>query len=513
MTEQPRNDTPLKKMHPLESLKGHERDRQLELQLFGDPQLSLAQQLEAYEHKGGWVNRLVLGDSLVVMNSLLNYEGLGGQVQMIYIDPPYGVKFGSNFQPFIRNREVKDGDDGSLTREPEMVQAYRDTWQLGVHSYLTYLRDRLLLSRELLAPTGSVFVQIGDENVHLVRSLLDEVFGSENAVVTIVFRTTGSLATNYLGRNSDYVIWYAKDLPRLKARKLYRSTSIADDVGGRYVRVEMSDGSRRKMTRAERLDPTLLPQGARIYRHDNLVSQGATSSGTVPFEFEDHVYSPGVNSHWKTTVPGLERLRGAGRLAAPTSNSLTYVRFLDDFPVAEYSNVWTDTQTGAFTDEKRYVVQTNVKVIQRCMLMTTDPGDLVLDPTCGSGTTAYVAEQWGRRWITIDTSRVPLALARQRLLTATFDYYALRDPGRGPSAGFVYKRRQDAKGQEVGGIVPHITLKSIANSEPPEEEVLVDRPEITSKVTRVTGAFCVEATIPTPSEDDGGPDGRRRLVR
>ena len=484
----------------LETLKGHERDRQMELQLFADPQLPLHQQLEAYEHRGGWTNRLILGDSLVVMNSLLEYEGLGGQVQMIYIDPPYGVKFGSNFQPFVRRRDVKHGDDADLTREPEMVKAYRDTWELGLHSYLTYLRDRLLVARELLTSSGSVFVQISDENVHHVRELMDEVFGAENFCSLITFRKTAgaSSPTSYVdvvGTVSDYVLWYARDRDRVKYHQLYRRKELAE--AAMYQTIELPSGERRRRAREEPV-----PEGARLLRFDNLTSTGWSETLSQPFRFDGRDFALSGNLHWKTTRDGLERLAQAGRLA-PIGSSLAYVRYFDDFPVSPMQNLWTDTATGGFGDEKLYVVQTVAKVIQRCLLMTTDPGDLVLDPTCGSGTTAYVAEQWGRRWITIDTSRVPLALTRQRLLTATFPYYELQDPGRGPAGGFVYKRRQNKKGEEVGGIVPHVTLKSIANDEPPTEEVLVDRPGVDRKITRVTGPFVVEATIPTPVDVDG----------
>jgi adenine-specific DNA-methyltransferase len=428
---------------------------------------------------------------------------MGGQVQMIYIDPPYGVKFGSNFQPFVRKRDVKHNDDADLTREPEMVQAYRDTWELGLHSYLTYLRDRLLLAKELLTPSGSVFVQISDENLHHVREVMDEVFGGENCAGVISFRKTSSFATTRLGSVSDYLLWYSRDATALKYRQLYRARGLEDDVGGRYTRLELPNGSRRPMTSEERENSAMIPSGARVYRHDNLTSQGASPNTTVDFEFENTIYHPGKTSHWKTSIQGLRRLAEMKRLAAPTKNSLTYVRYLDDFAVAALDSIWTDVQTGAFTDDKLYVVQTAAKVVQRCLLMTTDPGDLVLDPTCGSGTTAYVAEQWGRRWITMDTSRVPLALARQRLLTATFPWYTLKDASRGPAGGFVYQRKQNKRGEEVGGLVPHITLKSIANNEPPTMEVLVDRPEEESKVTRVAGPFVVEATIPTPVDWEG----------
>jgi adenine-specific DNA-methyltransferase len=491
----------------LETLKGHERDRQMDLQLFADPQLPLHQQLQAYEYPGKWTNRLILGDSLVVMNSLMQYEGLGGQVQMIYIDPPYGVKFGSNFQPFVRRRDVKNNDDVDMTREPEMVKAYRDTWELGLHSYLTYLRDRLLVARELLTESGSVFVQISDENVHHVRELMDEVLGAEHFCSLITFRKTAGANSPHayvdvVGSVSDYVLWYARNREHVKYRQLYRAKAVADAVGGMYQSVALADGTRRRLTQEERRDPSQLPDGARLFRNDNLTSAGWSEKLSQPFEYEDQEFRLSGNLHWKTTQEGLRRLVERERLAA-IGKSLGYIRFFDDFPVTPLQNLWIDTATGGFGDDKFYVVQTVSKVIERCLQMTTDPGDLVLDPTCGSGTTAYVAEQWGRRWITIDTSRVPLALTRQRLLTATFPYYELQDEQRGPATGFVYKRRQNSKGEEVGGIVPHVTLKSIANDEPPAEEVLVDRPEVDKKITRVTGTFVVEATIPTPVDIDG----------
>ena len=499
----------------LETLKGHKRDRQATMfELFGDPALPIRDQvLRAYEHVGGWVNRAILGDSLVVMNSLLRYEGLGGQVQMIYIDPPYGVKFGSNFQPFVRKRDVRHNDDQDMTREPEMVKAYRDTWELGLHSYLTYMRDRFLLARELLTPSGSIFVQISDENLHHVRELLDEIFGHENFCGVIVFRkTTGAgspaIGTDVLPATVDFILWYAKDRERTKYRQLYLPRLGEGWVNYDFVR--LPDGTHRRLTQEERNNWSVLLPGAQVYRRDNLTSRSSVGQASEPFEFEGQKYRP-TGGGWKTSRGGLRRLQEAGRLEAYGA-TLSYRRFAADFPWSRISNLWEDTLTGGYAEDRYYVVQTITKVVQRCVLMSTDPGDLVLDPTCGSGTTAYVAEQWGRRWITIDTSRVPLALARQRLLTATFPYYALRDEARGPAGGFVYVRKQNSKGEEVGGIVPHVTLKSIANDEPPGEEVLVDRPEVEGKVTRVTGPFCVEATIPTPIDweadgiEDSGAD-------
>ncbi|AOV18846.1 DNA methylase (plasmid) [Acidihalobacter aeolianus] len=475
----------------LERLKSYKAAGQT-LDLFGDPQVDLADRLDAYEHKGPWTNRMILGDSLQVMNSLLEYEGLGGQVQMIYIDPPYGVKFGSNFQPFVRKRDVKHGKDEEMIREPEMVKAYRDTWELGLHSYLSYLRDRLLMARELLTESGSVFVQISDENLHHVREVMDEVFGEDNFLSVISFVSTSGFDTSKLARTGDYLIWYGKDASLSKFNRLYLDKDVSPQ-GGRYRWVLLPDGSYRGLTAQELRGERSITEGAKLYQPTSLVSQGETSS-PQEFVFDGKAYRPPANQHWKTTVAGLENLAKAGRIHK-ARNSIRYIRFSTDFPVQPITNMWTDTATGNFTDEKTYVVQTSSKLLERCLLMTTDPGDLVLDPTCGSGTTAYVAEQWGRRWITCDTSRVPLALARQRLLTATFPWYELKEPQRGPAGGFVYKRKQNRKGEEVGGLVPRITLKSIANNEEPEMVTLVDRPEVNRNVTRVCGPFTVEATI------------------
>jgi len=475
----------------------HRKARGQTLDLFGDPNMDIRENLEAYEHKGPWQNRMILGDSLSVMNSLLEFEGMAGQVQMIYIDPPYGVKFGSNFQPFVRKRDVKHGGDEDMTREPEMVKAYRDTWELGLHSYLTYLRDRFMMSRELLSQSGSVFVQIADENLHHVRELLDEVFGSSNLVSVITFRKTsgaGSISggTDTLASVADYLLWYAKDLAALKYKQLFQSKVFGGDGASQYTWLELADGSRRRMTADERKSSEIWPEGARAFGSDNLTSASGVDTTRYQVEFENRTYRPHP-AVWKTSEAGMRRLKDATRLIA-SGNGLYYVRYIDDFACRPISNLWDDT-ISSFMADKLYVVQTNTKVIERCMHMCTEPGDLVLDPTCGSGTTAYVAEQWGRRWITVDTSRVPLALARQRLLTATFPYYELKSPQSGPAGGFVYKRKQNRKGEEIGGLVPHITLKSIANDEPPAMEVLVDRPEEVSGVTRVAGPFVVEATI------------------
>ena len=470
----------------LETLKGHKKQGEL-FDLFSDPQHSIADQvLRAYEHRDKWVNRMILGDSLVVMNSLLQYEGMGGQVQMIYIDPPYGVKFGSNFQPFVRDREVRHNDDADMTREPEMVQAYRDTWEFGLHSYLTYLRDRLLVSRELLTSSGSVFVQISDENLHHVRELLDEIFGEHNFCAVIPFRKTGGLRSKLLDSVFDFLLWYARDKEQVRYTQLFELKRPGEQGATQYKYV-VRDGQ------VIEVDPKSYSGEEPLCTHGDTTSQGNPVS---TYYFNGKPFEGG----WKTTNPdGLDRLSTAGRLAA-MGKTLRYIRYLKDFPFFPINQLWDTTGISGYASEKLYVVQTSPSVVERCILMTTMPGDLVLDPTCGGGTTAYCAEQWGRRWITIDTSRVPLALARQRLLTSTFDWYELKDDTRGPASGFVYKRKQNNKGEENGGIVPHITLSTIANDEPPIEEVLVNRAEVLDGITRVTGAFCVEATIPTPMD-------------
>lgn len=475
----------------LETLKSH-KALGTNLDLFGDVDLDVADRLDAYEHKGPWTNRLVLGDSLHVMNSLLEYEGMGNQVQMVYFDPPYGVKFGSNFQPFVRKNSVKHGADEEMIREPEMVKAYRDTWELGLHSYLTYLRDRLMLARELLAESGSIFVQISDDNVHHVREVLDEVFPS-GFVSQISFQTTSGFESNTLPTVGDFLLWYAKDPSKVKYNKVFQPQPVEPGKGNaRWVL--FPDGTYRGVTAAEKRGEEPIPAGARLYKPDNIQSQGA-SSEPQPFVFKGKTYKPGGNSHWKANYPvGMERLAAANRIHV-AENSIQYIRFADDFPFTQIGNIWTDTATGSFTENKVYVVQTGVKVIERCIHMTTDPGDLVVDISCGSGTTAVVAEQWGRRWITVDTSRVPISLARQRLLTSAFPWFKLKDVAKGPAGGFVYERRRNKKGEETGGLVPRITLKSIANDEDPKLECLADRPEVAEKIVRVCGPFTVEATI------------------
>jgi len=374
------------------------------------------------------------------MNSLLVKEGMAGKVQMIYIDPPYGIKYASNFQPRIDRRDVKDKDE-DLTHEPEQIKAYRDTWTLGIHSYLTYLRDRLLLARELLTESGSIFVQINDENLHLVRCLLDEVFGRENFVAVIAFQKTTGFSGRYLSSVTDYILWYARDVKQTKYHPLYREKVPGDEGATKY----------RPVCSFQAI-PEGLFDSTRLATLADLTSQGEVRGSPQEFEFQGHRWTPRRGLHWKTTTQGLRRLAEAERIVVE-GNSLRYVRFLDDYPVFGLSNVWPDVGgIQSRTEGKLYAVQTAALAVERCILMTTDPGDLVFDPTCGSGTTAWCAEKWGRRWITCDTSRVALAIARQRLMTAKFDYYELREPGRGPAGGFNYET------------VPHITLESIAKN-------------------------------------------------
>ncbi|MDS4026467.1 MAG: site-specific DNA-methyltransferase [Candidatus Contendobacter sp.] len=390
--------------------------------LFADPQLSYREAVQFYQHDIDWANRMILGDSLQVMASLARREDVAGRVQMIYVDPPYGIKFASNFQPEVGKRDVKD-KESDLTREPEMVKAYRDTWTLGVHSYLAYLRDRLMVAKELLADSGSIFVQISDENLHRVRCVMDEVFGAENFMSVVAFAKTTGATVNFLPSTSDYLIWYAKDLQLVKFRQIYLDKQVGGEGATNYNRFETEMGERRSLAGQS-------AESGRIYSLDNLTSQsvgrqkGEGAACWFPVSIGGMNYLPSMQARWKTNEKGIERLFATNRLEA-TGSRVGYVRYFSDFPVFPLDNTWTDVG-ASFMSDKLYVVQTTPKVIQRCLLMTTDPGDLVLDPTCGSGTTAYVAEQWGRRWITIDTSRVALALARQRLITARFDYYQLR---------------------------------------------------------------------------------------
>jgi len=465
---------------------GIENEGYLEADLFSDfnglPEE--AKSTDFYRHEGHWSNRMILGDGLQVMASLAEREGLRGKVQCIYIDPPYGIKFNSNFQWSTTSRDVKDGDSSHLTREPEQVKAFRDTWRDGVHSYLTYLRDRMIAARDLLSESGSIFVQIGDENVHRVRAVMDEVFGEKNFVTTIAFQKTSYATADYLPTLFDTILFYAKDISNLKYRKLFFDRLFDDEDA---------------------------------FASRDLASAGAGAS-TFDFQFQDRTFHPGATRHWKTQTLGLERAVKADRLFA-TKNSLRYKRYNRDFSVTEIHNTWTDTIVGSFHEPRRYVVETSPKVIMRCLLMTTDPGDLVLDPTCGSGTTAYVAEQWGRRWITIDTSRVALALARARIMGAKYPYYLLTDSREGqkreaaitrtaPSEqpvhnsirhGFVYER------------VPHITLKSVANNA--EIDVIHDEFQqnlepLRDSLNAALGESWEEWEIPRKADDDWPDDAK-----
>lgn len=383
--------------------------------------------VDFYRHQANWSNRMILGDSLYVMASLAEREGLRGKVQMIYVDPPYGIKFASNWQASARKRTVADGKLEDASREVEQIKAFRDTWELGIHSYLAYLRDRLLVAKDLLTESGSIFVQIGDENVHLVRSIMDEVFGSENFVSLITFKKTAGLGTVGLPAVTDFVIWYALNAEMVKTRSLFRAKELEDDPNYTYIR--LPDGTEQRMTRSERGDHSSLPDGAQIFRSQILLAAGRTPSCIYPVKFNGRTYVPTAGRSWATNEAGMNRLRIANRVMA-VGNTLNYKRFAADFPINPLSNMWEDGASGVGMD-KIYVVQTNTKIVERCLSMATDPGDLVLDPTCGSGTTALVAEQWGRRWITVDTSRVALALARQRLMGARFPWYLLADSADG----------------------------------------------------------------------------------
>jgi adenine-specific DNA-methyltransferase len=530
------------------------------LELFGDFNgIKFEQLIEFYQHKDGvnWANRMILGDSLLVMNSLAEKEGLKGQVQMIYIDPPYGIKFGSNWQVSTRKRDVKDGKAEDATRQPEQIRAFRDTWKLGIHSYLAYLRNRLTVARELLTESGSVFVQIGDENVHLARNLLDEAFGSENFCGLITFsKTSGASSpmakTLVLAGTTDHLLWYAKNHDQVKYRQLLSDKAENETSSQVFSWVHLSDGAMRPMTSEERADARKLPSGSKVFARADLTSQTPAESISYTVKFQGVTYSPG-NRGWRTHKEGIENLERANRLIV-SGSALRFVQYYDDYPVSPMSNLWVDTATGSFTEDKVYVVQTAIKVIQRCLLMTTDPGDLVLDPTCGSGTTAYVAEQWGRRWITCDTSRVAIALARTRLMAAKFPYYLLADSEEGrrkemeatgkfipgsagvtpavsgvspdtspasrrdaamsePEARAPQKFEGDIKRGFVYKQVPHVTLKSIANNPDikagmkpaeieaaiarhAETELLYDQPYEDNKRIRVTGPFTVESLSP-----------------
>lgn len=490
--------------------------------------------VDFYRHSANWSNRMILGDSLQVMGSLAERENLRGKVQTIYIDPPYGIKFGSNFQSSARNRTVKDGKIQHITRDVEMIKAFRDTWEHGINSYLAYLRDRLVAAHDLLTESGSVFVQISEENLHMVRGLLDEVFGRENYYSTIVAqKTTGAGSPGELRSIPsvvDYVLWYAKDKERVKYRPLWKEKKAGQEGGSLYTSVRLADGTTRPLSKDEK-NGAPVPEGARIFGVDNLTSSSGVDKTRYTVTMNGRPYQPHPNV-WKTSEEGMKRLIIAGRVHAGSGKNLGYIRYLDDFPAYPLVNVWTDTVgQNQFGGDKIYVVQTANKIIERCLLMSTDPGDLVLDPTCGSGTTATVAEHFGRRWITIDTSRVAIALARQRLMAAKYPYYLLSDSDTGrrkelelsahsiPTTpanndirhGFVYER------------IPHVMLRSIANNPDliegmsqaeidkaiarhADQELLYDRPYEDKKKVRVAGPFTVESLSPHRSSSFDSSD-------
>ena len=465
---------------------------------------------EFYQHEANWSNRMILGDSLHVMASLAEREGLRGKVQCIYMDPPYGIKFNSNFQWSTTSRDVKDGNRKHITREPEQVKAFRDTWRDGIHSYLSYLRDRLTVARDLLTESGSVFVQIGDENVHRVRALMDEVFGEDQFVANIYFRKTGSHSDDNVGSALDIVLWYSKQNDGFKFRKQCIIEPLPPVDEKYYVHLLLADGRRRRMTADERARRTSLPEGSAVFRYGPITGQGPAAQDR-DIKFQGRLFPKKKSRHWSTHAKGMHRVARADRLLV-IGNNLAFDLRWDEIPRGS-GNVWQDTQSGGFGAEKLYVVETTPTVIQRCLLMTTDPGDLVLDPTCGSGTTAYVAEQWGRRWITIDTSRVALALARARIMGTRYPYYLLADSPEGQKKEAQITRRVPSNEPTYGRIrqgfvyqrVPHITLKQIANNT--EIDVIWERHQETIEPLRhdlnaALGESWEEWQIPRDSNDD-----------
>jgi len=438
-----------------------------QISLFDQPdnEPPLNKAIDFYKHEQDWTNRLIAGDSLLVMNSLLNKEGMAGKVQMIYIDPPYGIKYNSNFQPFVNKKDVKERDE-DIPAEPEMIQAFRDTWELGIHSYLTSLRDRLLLAKELLNEKGSCFVQINEENVHHVREIMEEVFGKDNFLTMISYKTKGVLGSNDLAHLYDVIIWYAKDKKQMKFRELFLEKGEESKKNYPYIIVN------KKIEKATEDTPL----ENRIALGD-LNSSGLTPSCVYDYEFNGKIYKSRTNKSWKTNFEGMKKLEKLERITA-RGNSLYFITYYKDFPASRLTNMWLDT---AAASGKSYVVETQDKVIERCLLMTTDPGDLIFDPTCGGGTSAFVAENCGRRWITCDTSRVAITLAKQRLMTASFDYYELAHKEEGIRSGLVYKE------------IPHISVGTFTKESDIKTESLYDMPKIEKNKVRVTGPFTVEA--------------------
>ena len=480
----------------IENLRTQKRKEsdQPEMLFEGFNDLDFSQRIEFYQHEQNWHNRFISGDSLVVMNSLAEKEHLKGQVQMIYFDPPYGIKFSSNWQVSTRKRDVSDTKAEDVTPQPEQVKAFRDTWELGIHSYLTYLRDRLTVARELLTESGSIFVQISDENVHRVRCVLDEVFGDTNFVSTIIWTRGGMTSSTGLAAVSDYLLWYAKDKEQMKYNQLWleRDERKPDPLLGTYTYVELEDGTRRGMTREEIENPALLPKESKRFATYRVTSQTGGSS-TYAYEFQGKIFTPTGSTGWRTSRDGLDRLTKQGRLTG-TGLLIYYIRYAGDFPGRAITNMWMDTGQGRAG--KSYVVETNPKVIQRCILMTTDPGDLVLDPTCGSGTTAYVAEEWGRRWITIDTSRVALALARTRLMSAQYPYYRLEDAN-DIKQGFAYKTAQ------------HVSLSDMANNTEIDDihaEYAKKLDPLRAEMNHLIGQNWEEWEVPTETDPKWNPE-------
>ena len=503
-------EVPTSSIHIHESIKPHKILRKVMRAITDDytsPQISLfpsrldtmkerQKDLEFYKHGVDWTNRLIAGDSLVIMNSLLQKEGMAGQVQMVYFDPPYGIKYGSNFQPFVNDTSFKSSDtDDGLSQEPEMITAFRDTWELGIHSYLSYLQNRLLLARELLNESGSVFIQISDENLHFVRAICDEIFGAENFVSQISVKKGSTIfAKKLLNSAVFYIVWYAKNKEMIKYHNLFVDRSkqeFADSYASHLWAENARTGERVHLSSDERKDIEFYLKNhpnTELYALRSLNAQGTEK--TDGFDFENHTYYPPRGTQWKTSWDGMDTLVIKKRLQ-PERAALCYKMYYKDYPVTNSNNLWEGIGS---VNNKLYVVQTATELPKRCMIMTTNPGDLVLDISCGSGTTAYVAEQWGRRWITCDTSRVAIDLAKQRIMTATFDYYKLAHPEQGVDSGFVYKK------------VPHITLKSIANADQPATETLYDQPEIEKYKIRVTGPFTVESLPATVVKSPDGND-------
>ena len=481
----------------IEAIRAHEQKKSDQIgNLFeGFDNLDFNQKIEFYQHEQNWHNRFILGDSLAVMNSLAEKESLKKGVQMIYFDPPYGIKFKSNWQVSTRKRDVSDTKAEDVTPQPEQIKAFRDTWKGGINSYLTYLRDRLTVARELLAESGSIFVQISDENVHFVRCLLDEVFGSENFVSAIAWTRGDMTSSTSLSSVFDYLLWYVKDRDQMKYRPLYIEWDerSADPLLASYVRVELPDLSKRRMSKKERENPALLSEGSRRFVDYQATSQ---SGDKGKYEFEGRIFMPPGDRGWVSNQTGLDRLAKQGRLLA-AGRSLRYIRYASDFPGREITNLWTDTSGGR--SEKAYVVETNPKVVQRCMLMTTDPGDLVFDPTCGSGTTAYVAEQWGRRWITVDTSKVALALARTRLMSAKYSYYRLEDAD-DIKKGFAYKT------------APYVSLSDMANNTEIDDihaEYAQKLDPIRAEMNRLIGENWEEWEVPAETDTEWDAESQK----